>query len=123
MKTPFADGVLHSDAAVRVARHATTQQHRTRGVVKVINEAIHGVECVVAYLNHMIVFDAGPTDRISTTREYSERLPQYKLKLFPTNACLGAPKVNFLGHTIPPASVSANADKKIPSSTCPRPKT
>ena len=90
--------------------------------VKVINEVTRGLERVVAYLDDVIVFDAGPSDHIPTIRAFFQRLRQYNLKLSPSKARLGATNADFLGHTISPAGVSPNADKVRALTDMPMPK-
>ena len=81
--------------------------------VKVINEAIKGLEQVAAYLDDVIVFVSDPTDDAKTMRALFERLGKHNLKLSPSKARLGGTDADFLGHSISHAGVRPNARKSM----------
>ena len=63
--------------------------------IKVINEAIKGVEHVATYLNDVIILDFDPTAHVKTMCARFVRLRKHNLKLSPSKARLGATDVDF----------------------------
>lgn len=102
--------LLHPYGALRVAGYAPGQQRIAWMACQGINEAIKGLEQVVAYLDDAIVFESDPSAHVKTIRALFERLRMHNLKLSKSFARLGATDADFLDHSISPAGVRPNAD-------------
>ena len=90
--------------------------------VKFINEVVKGLGQVAAYLNDVIVFDSDPTAHVENIRALFERLRKHNLKFSPSKARLGATDTDVLGHSISPAGVGPNVDRKSALTKMPMPR-
>ena len=81
--------------------------------LKVINEAIKGLNQVAAYLDDGSVFDSHPIAHVSTIRSLFESLPKHNLNISPRRLDWAPPMQNSWAITLP-RRVYARTQKKSP---------